>query len=139
MASRKPPKRLFKNKDVIHAYQHDRESKTSMKQMTRDHVDVLQNIEFALVKCAHQDPTIDDGIIERALQISKQSSAEAKDEDPRVLMVCEYLETFRSLRDDVPDNIWHAGLKTVEESVRRHSDRNPGEKSYLNFVEPYVR
>jgi hypothetical protein len=139
MTPRKPPKRLFKNKDVIHSYQHDRATKTGMKHMTRDHLDVLQNIEVVLVHGARDDPSIDDSIIDRALQLCMQRSDEAEDPDPRVMMLRDLLEGVRDLREDVPDNIWRAGLKTVDESVRRHSDRTPGEKSYLQFIGPYVR
>jgi len=137
MASRKPPKRLFRNKDVVHSYQHDRESKLGMKQMSRDHLDVLQNIEAILVRCAHEDPGIDDGVLDRALRICMGRSDE--DDDPRVMMVCDALDSIRELREDVSDGIWNSGLKTVDESVRRHSGLKPGEKAYLRFVEQYVR
>jgi len=139
MASRKPPKRLFKNKDVVHSYQHDRESKLGMKQMSRDHLDVPQNIEFTLVTCAREDPSIDDSIVDRAIRIALRRTDEGEDEDPRVIEVLEALDHMREFRQDVPDNIWQAGLKTVDESVRRHSDLKPGKKAYLKFVEPYVR
>src|SRR5262249_23860842 len=139
MASRKPPKRLFKNRDVIHSYQHDREAKAGMKQMTRDHPDVLQNIEFLLVTCAREDPAIDDDIIDRALQVAMGRSDVPWETDPRVMTLCDALEGIRESREDVAETIWRAGLRTVDESVRRHSARKPGEKSYLQFVGPYIR
>jgi hypothetical protein len=137
MASRKLPKRLFKNKDVVHAYQHDRKTKTGMKHMTRDHLDVLQNIESTLVTCARKDPSIDDSSIDRALGLMQHPESE-NDSDPRVLRLSEFLDAVRALREDVPDNIWRAALRTVQESVRRHSNLGPGEKTYIRFVEPYV-
>jgi hypothetical protein len=70
MLPKKPPKRLFRSKDVIHSYQHDRSARSRMKQMSRNYEDVLQNVEIALVGPAHQDPTIDDRMIDEALQIS---------------------------------------------------------------------
>jgi hypothetical protein len=139
MASRKLPKRLFKNKDVVHSYQHDRETRVNMKGMTRDHLDVLQNIEFALVTCARHDPAIDDRMVDQALRICKSGEAVAEDDDPRVNMLCEQLMSMRAMREDVSDEVWDAGLRTVDESVRRHSDLRPGEKSYLSFVAQYVR
>ena len=139
MASRKLPKRLFKNRDVIHSYQHDRETKVGQKQMTRDHVDVLQNIEFVLVTHARHNRAIDDDIIDRALQIAMGRTDVAGETDPRVVTLCEALEEMRETREDVSDTIWHAGLRTVDESVRRHSQLKPGEKSYLQFVGPYVK
>ena len=54
MQSKKLPKRLFKNKEVVHAYEHERATKSAVKRMTRDHLDVLQNIEFALVSQARR-------------------------------------------------------------------------------------
>jgi hypothetical protein len=139
MATRKLPKRLFKNKDVIHSYEHDRATQTSAKHMTRDHTDVLQNIEFALVRCAREDPGIDDSVVDQALQISKRGAEPTEDVDPRVAAVCSALAGIRSFRHEIPDAIWVAGLRTVDESVRRHSSLRPGEKSYLTFVEPYVQ
>jgi hypothetical protein len=139
MASRKPPKRLFKNRDVIHSYQHDREAKAGMKQITRDHPDVLQNIEFILVSCAREDPAIDDDIIDRAIQVALGRWDVAGETDPRVMTLCNALEGIRATREDVPETIWRAGLRTVDESVRRHSARKPGEKSYLQFVGPYIK
>src|SRR4051794_17459274 len=128
MAAPKLPKRLFKNKDVIHSYQHDRESKAGMKHMARDHLDVLQNIEFSLVRCAREDSSIDDGIIDRALRICMRGTEISDEEDPRVATVCDMLGAIRATREDVPDNIWRAGLRTVNDSVQRHSDLRPGEK-----------
>jgi hypothetical protein len=139
MASRKLPKRLFKNRDVIHSYQHDRENKLGMKRMSREHLDVLQNIEFILVTHAREDPAIDDDIIDRALQVAMGRTDVVGDTDPRVVGLCEGLEMIRETREDVSDGIWHAGLRTVDESVRRHSDLKPGEKSYLRFVGPYIK
>jgi hypothetical protein len=139
MASRKPPKRLFKDRDVIHSYQHDREAKAGMKQMTHDHLDVLQNIEFVLVTCAREDPAIDDDIIDRALRIAMGRSDGAGETDAPVRMVCGMLEGIRAPREDLSETIWRAGLRTVDESVRRHSARKPGEKSYLQFVGPYIK
>jgi hypothetical protein len=139
MALRKLPKRLFKSRDVVHTYQHDRETKVGMKQMTRDHLDVLQNIEFILVTHARRDPTSDDDIIDRALQITMGRTDVAGETDPGVMALCEGLEMIRESREDVSDTIWRAGLRTVDESVRRHSHLKPGEKSYLQFVGSYVK
>jgi hypothetical protein len=139
MASRKLPKRLFKNRDVIHSYQHDRETKTGLKHMSRDHLDVLQNIEFALVTSARHDSSIDDDMIDRALQVAMGRSDVIGETDPRVEALCEALEGIRAMREDVSDDLWHSGLRVVNESVRRHSDLKPGEKSYLQFVGPYIK
>jgi hypothetical protein len=139
MASRKLPKRLFKNKDVVHSYQHERENKLDMKSMSRDHLDVLQNIEFTLVKGAGQDDRIDDRTVDEALGLALRGREPGEDADPFAVAIYEMLDDMRVFREDVPDNIWQAGLKTVRDSVRRHSTLAPGEKRYLRFVEKYVR
>jgi len=139
MPPRKPPKRLFKSKDVIHTYQHDRATRGGMKRMVRDHVDVLQNIEFGLVRCASDDPTIDDSTIVRALRSCIRGTELAEDADPRISKLCDSLMMMRALREDVLEDIWESGLRTVEDSVRQHSNLQPGEKSYLKFVGEYVR
>jgi hypothetical protein len=139
MAKFKPPQRLFKNQEVILPYEDDRRRRVGFKHMTRDHPDVLQNIEFALVTVANEDSGIDDRAIHEALQSSlKRSSADAPD-DPRVIAIREILDVFHENRDDVSDTIWDAGLHTIAESVRKHSGLAPGEKSYLSFVSRYVR
>jgi hypothetical protein len=138
MLPRKPPKRLFKTKDVIHAYEHDRSTKGRVKHMTRDHVDVLQNIEFALVSAARREPNIDDRTIDQALRSCINPTDPPDDAGSRVVRLCGVLEDVRSLREDVPDDIWVAGLRTVDDSVRRHSSLLPGEKSYLDFVDGYL-
>jgi hypothetical protein len=138
MSSRKVPKRLFKTKDVVNVYQHERATKVNCKRMARDHLDVLQNIEFALVKCAHDDFSIDDRLIDEALRACISQSAYPADADPRVDLLCRMLMRMRSSREDVSDDIWTAGLRTVDESVRRHSSLELGETSYLDFIKNYV-
>jgi len=138
MPTRKPPKRLFKNKDVIHAYQHDRSAKGLRKSMTRDHVDVLQNIEFALVNAAREDPNIDDRMIAQSLRICMHQTDSPDDAGLPVVRLCGVLKAMRSFREDVPDDIWLAGLETVDDSVRRHSSLLPGVRSYLDFVNGFV-
>ncbi len=139
MLPKKPPKRLFKNKEVIHAYQHDRSAKHRLKSMTRDHVDVLQNIEFALVNEAREDSNIDDRTIAQALRSCMNRTDPPDDAGSAVARLCGALEAMRSLREDVSDEIWLAGLRTVDESVRRHSSRLPGARTYLEFVSDFVR
>ena len=139
MASRKLPKRLFKNKDVVHTYQHDRESKLGMKEMSRDHLDVLQNIEFVLVNYAREDQSVDDRTIDEALSLSLRGGDPDDDTDETVVDLCESLDELRDFRGDVPDNIWDAGLKTVRDSVRGHSSLAPGDRGYLRFVDQYVK
>jgi hypothetical protein len=139
MATRRPPKRLFKNKDVVHVYEHERSASAGLKRMTRDHIDVLQNIEFALVKQARENRNIDDQMIDQALRSCMNGTDPPDDAGVEVAGLCSALETVRAMRLDVPDEIWIAGLRTVDQSVRRHSSLAPGKTSYLDFVQNYVR
>jgi hypothetical protein len=138
MLPKKLPKRLFKSKDVIHSYQHDRSAKSRLKHMSRDYEDVLQNIEIALVGPANQDPSIDDRMIDEALQISINQTGPPRGADSRVVGLWQRLGAIRAMREDVPDDIWTACLRTVDESVRRHSGLAPKETGYLDFVSQFV-
>jgi hypothetical protein len=135
----KPPKRLFKNQDVIHSYEHDRSTRSRMKHLERDHLDVLQNIESFLVQIARQDPVFDDRVIDQALRFCIKGTQPPEDADHRVPLLVKTLEVLREQRRDVSDEIWIAALRKVDESVQSHSELRPGEKSYLQFVEEYVR
>jgi hypothetical protein len=139
MQSRKLPKRLFKSTDVVHAYKHDRMTKGAVKHMERDHIDLLQNIEFALVTQARTDPTIDDAIIDQAIRACIGRAELLDGSDSRVASLYANLNSIRSLREDVSDEIWDAGLRKIQKSVRLHSSLAPGETRYLDFVRPYVR
>ncbi len=136
---KKPPRRLFKSADVIHSYQHDRSTRSRMKHLERDHLDVLQNIEFFLVKIARQNPIFDDRMIDQALRSCIKGTEPPEDADRRVTLLIRTLETVRETRLDVSDEIWIAALRKVDESVQLHSELRPGEKSYLQFVGEYVR
>ena len=134
MAKRQLPKRLFKQ-DHVSSYKADRSPKARMKRVARDHEDVLQNIEFALVRCHKDDPRVDDRVADEALT---GAIAGAEPDGPHASDVFAALASIRRLREDVEDEIWREALRVVRDSVRRHSERRPGETSYLDFVAPYV-
>ncbi len=102
-----------------------------MKRMARDHLDVLQNIEFVLVSGHRSDRSIDDRIVADVLIAA---ILDAEPEDSRARSLNESLESIRVLRSDIPDDIWRDGLRTVLESVHRHSSLKPGARGYLDFV-----
>ena len=106
-----------------------------LKRMTRDHQDVLQNIEFTLVTGHREDPTIDDRIIADALKAATHSYVP---QDGRAQSLTEDLEQLRQLRRDVPDDVWRDGLRTVLQSVHRHSSLRPGSRAYLDFVSGFI-
>lgn len=102
-----------------------------LRRMTRDHLDVLQNIESVFISAYHEDGSIDDHIIAEVLK------AAIRGEEPvssRAQSISDDLDEIRNLRADVTDNVWRDGLKTVLQSVQRHSDLRPGEREYLDFV-----
>jgi hypothetical protein len=138
MQPKKLPKRLFKNQEVIHAYQHDRSAKSRLKQMPRDHPDVLHAIESAVVGCARQERGVDDLAIHQALRTCIEGTELPERAGVSTALVYTHLVGLRDSREDVPETVWVAGLRTVDESVRRHSNLSPGETSYLDFVRPYV-
>ena len=107
----------------------------SMKRMARDHLDVLQNIEFVLVSGYHSDRSIDDRIVADVLIAA---ILDAEPEDSRAQSLNESLENTRLLRSDISDDIWRDGLRTVLESVHTHSSLKPGSRGYLDFVSDYV-
>ena len=106
-----------------------------MKRMQRDHLDVLQNIEFALVERYREDSTIDDRIIAEVL---KAIIDNVVPQNERAASIKESLQGIRELRSDIPDDIWRDGLRTVLQSVHRHSDLKPGSTYYLDFVSEFV-
>jgi hypothetical protein len=106
-----------------------------LKRMIRDHHDVLQDIEFIFISRYREDPSIDDRIVADALKaaiggdMAEDTLAESLNKD---------LEGERLLRPDVSDDIWRDGLRTILQSVQRHSNLRPGEREYLDFVSGFI-
>jgi len=106
-----------------------------LKRMRRDHLDLLQNIEFILIKRYQEDSTIDDRLVAEVLKAAIDSNAP---QDEQAASIKESLQGIRELRSDVSDDIWRDGLRTVLQSVHRHSDLKPGSTYYLDFVSEFV-
>lgn len=106
-----------------------------LKRMVRDHHDVLQNIEFVFTSKYREDRRIDDRIVANTL---KAAIYDEVPEDGRAQLLNEGLEEIREFRSDVSDEIWRDGLRTVLQSVQRHSNLRPGEREYLDFVCDFV-
>jgi hypothetical protein len=135
---RKLPKRLFKDSEVISPYKNGRSRQSRRSYMTREHQDVLQNIEAALVGTARRTRAIDDRMIDQALRICIEAIDLPEDCDARVSALCSNLESVRSLRTDISNDTWICGLRTVHDSVKVHSTRMPGDTGYLDFVSQFV-
>ena len=110
-------------------------SRKLLKRMARDHQDVLQNIEFVLVSGYRSDRSIDDRIVADVL---KAAILDDIPEDARAQTLNEGLEEVREIRSDISDDIWRDGLRTVLQSVHRHSSLIPGSRGYLDFVSDFI-
>ncbi len=103
--------------------------------MARHHLDVLQNIEFVFISGYRSDRSIDDRIVADAL---RAVILDTEPENDRAQSLSESLESIRELRADISDDIWQDGLRTVLQSVHRHSSLKPGCRWYLDFVSDFV-
>ncbi len=106
-----------------------------LKRMTRDHQDVLQDIEFVFISRYREDDRIDDRIVANALKAAIGGDTA---EDALAESLNKELEEVRLFRSDVSDDIWRDGLRTVLQSVHRHSNIRPGEREYLDFVSYFI-
>ncbi len=116
-------------------YERKEKPEKIFKRMTRDHLDVLQNIEFSIVSTCRNYGDIDDRIIVSAL---KNAIAGSEPVGELSAILINDLVQIRQMRASVPDNIWTDGLKVVLHSVRNHSDAQPGDRDYLAFIQNYV-
>ena len=103
--------------------------------MTKDHVDVLQNIEAVLVAAWREHLEIDDRLTAMALKAAIDHT-EPMDELAQIMVTG--LENTRQFRSDVSEEIWTAGLQVVLKSVHTHSQSKPGEQNYLRFASRFV-
>jgi len=106
-----------------------------LKRMTRDHHDLLQNIEFIFISQYRDNRRIDDRIVADALKAAISGDMA---EDALAESLNKDLEEIRRLRSDISDDIWRDGLRTVLQSVQRHSSLRPGEREYLDFVSDFI-
>ena len=111
------------------------ESRKLMKRMVRDHQDVLQNIESIIISEYRENRRIDDCIVADAMKAAIHSETA---ENNLAESINQALEEMRMLRSDVSDDVWRDGLRTVLQSVHRHSYLRPGEREYLGFVGDFV-
>ena len=71
------------------------DSSKLLKRMTRDHQDVLQNIEFTLVSCYRDDRSVDDRRIAAALKVAIGGDLS---EDSGTQSLAECLDRIRQVR-----------------------------------------
>ena len=106
------------------------------RRLVRNHADLLQNIEFTLVNVASDSHEVDDQCIERIL---RHAITQKASEDPSINLALDSLAAIRRLREEDPGDLWSDALRVVNASLKRHSNSEPGETSYLRFVSQYVR
>ena len=104
--------------------------------MIDENIDVLQNVEFALLNGYRHNRKVDDRAVAEALRTAI-AGGETADETARQLV--ESLAAVRHLRGDISDQLWTDALKVVLESVGNHSTLHPGDRGYLEFVSAFVR
>jgi hypothetical protein len=106
-----------------------------MERMSRDHLDLLQNIEFMLAVGYKQGDRIDDRTVAAALEAAMHGRQSA---DPNVQALLGRLDEARAVQSAVDDPTWRDALQVVLESVHRHSDLRPRQTDYLDFIKNYV-
>lgn len=137
MAKRPPPNRLFKNNaDHASRYVVDRSSKARLKSISRQYEDVLNAIETALVASRRSMPQVDDHLADLSLSFALHGG---EPDDPAVKSIAEAITLARPRERDVTDVIWRECLRVVQDSVRRHSGREPGQVDYFDFVAGYIK
>ena len=103
--------------------------------MIRDHQDVLQNIEFALVSGYRNNNNMDDCVVGEAL---RAAIGLEEPEGELASLLKQDLDSVHLMRSDVTDDIWRDGLRTVLQSVHNHSGVRPGSMGYLNFISHFI-
>ncbi len=105
-----------------------------MRTMQRDHLGVLYAIEKAIVEANREHADVDDSAVRAAVV------AHLNDRDPDRCgeEVFNRLAAARRNRSDVPDEVWRDGLRVVLDSVKNHSDCQPGEVGYVEFARAFV-
>ena len=105
------------------------------KRMVRDHADILQDVESALVNAAKDSAEIDDSIIEQILRHAIQGKPS---DAPIVTWAMNLLAAIRQQRSDISDELWSDALRVVYNSLKHHSSCKPGDTSYQRFVSQFV-
>ena len=120
-----------------------------MDEWTEAHLDLLQNIEFAIAAVYRDDPDLEDWDASEALSaVIKRYTAERRGRPLRMPTLTERsqrvfntIEEMLAMRDDfdtseTADDRLRA-LKEVRASVRRHSKIH-GRRGYLDFIVNFV-
>jgi hypothetical protein len=110
-------------------------SASAERRMARDHLDLLQNVDFTLLDAHRRMNEVDDQVVATVLQAAIRRS---EPQDPLAVQLLDELNQARALREDASDDLWTEALQVVYSSVRRHSSCRGGDTAYLNFVARYI-
>jgi hypothetical protein len=135
MSKKQLPQRLFRSNNFVSCYQPGNSAGSRAMRVAREHTDVLFNIESTLVMLHRDDPEVDDQDADTILRaaIEGQTLSEEKLQD-----TVDALEIVRKLDGRLSDNDWLDCLRTLRDSVKRHSSLRPGDRRYLDFVDDYI-
>jgi hypothetical protein len=103
--------------------------------MVRYHQDVLQNIEFAIIAEYRKNNDIDDSVVADTLKAMIHSEEPT---DKLSTALKRNLDGIRQMRSDIPDDLWRDGLRTILQSIHRHSSLRPGLRNYINFASQFI-
>lgn len=104
--------------------------------ISKNHMDLLQNIEFVLVRHYRDNDDIDDNMCADALR------SVVKDKpltNPYSISMAEELLSLKASRGDVDDKLWIDSCRVVLNSINDHSTLAPGNRGYLTFMKQFVR
>ena len=106
------------------------------RRLVRNHADLLQNIEFALLNAASESHDVDDQCIEKIL---RHAITQQVPKDSMIGEALDSLAAIRQMRAFDSDDLWFDALRVIYTSLKRHSSCEAGEFSYLRFISNYVR
>ena len=109
------------------------------RQMTQEHPDILQNIEFVLLSAYRRDKTIDDAACLQAVQAALGGETPS-DEGVRGLVqgIADIRALIRTGEASVSDELWNDCLLVVGNSIKFWSTLNPGARGYLDYVLTFI-
>ncbi|MDH7485375.1 MAG: hypothetical protein QHJ81_03770 [Anaerolineae bacterium] len=122
-----------------------------MDDWIEEHLDILQNIEFAIVQADNQTDGLTDWEVEDALSelicrgnaFQRGRETEPRSLPPKAQAVADMVEDILAFRiedlgaeDTLAEHL--RALKTVRASVKRHR-RIHGRRGYLDFIREHVR
>src|SRR5262245_7148002 len=101
------------------------------EEITRNHADVLAEIETTLLDCWREIEGVDDHWVHHGLVGAMRDQPP---DHPTAWFVYWRLKQVLERRDDVPPEVWLDALRVVDQSVRDHSSLKHQDRSYLAFL-----